>query len=110
VYHWELPEDTGPLRNALDALIHGKVEVVLFTSRVQYFHAAQVAQEMGIEAQFHRALQRAVVASIGPVASEAMRKAGVEVDFEPSHPRMGFLIKEVAERAAALFEKKSAGA
>jgi len=32
------------------------------------------------------------------------------VDFEPSHPRMGFLIKEVAERAAALFEKKSAGA
>ena len=108
VYHWELPEDTGPLRNALRALIRGEVEVVLFTSRVQYFHAAQVAQEMGIENEFHRALNQAVIASIGPVASEALRKAGVDVDFEPSHPRMGFLIKEAAERARELFEKKSA--
>ena len=110
VYHWELPEDTGPLRNALQALIHGEVEVVVFTSRVQYFHAAQIAQEMGIETEFHRALQRAVIASIGPVASEALRKAGVYVDFEPSHPRMGFLIKELAHKAAELVEKKSAGA
>lgn len=110
VYHWELPEDTGPLRNALQALISGEVDVLLFTSRVQYFHARQMAQEMGLEPQFHRALNHAVIASIGPVASEALRKAGVEVDFEPSHPRMGFLIKEVAERAAELFEKKSARA
>jgi len=110
VYHWELPEDTGPLQNALEALIQREVEVVLFTSRVQYFHAAQMAQQMGIEKQFHRALNQAVVASIGPVASEALRKAGVEVDFEPSHPRMGFLIQEVAERASELLEKKSARA
>src|SRR5215472_9937193 len=110
VYHWELPEDTGPLRNALQALIRGEVEVVLFTSRVQYFHAAQVAQEMGIKNEFHRALNQAVIASIGPVASEALRKAGVDVDFEPSHPRMGFLIQEVAERASELLEKKSARA
>ena len=110
VYHWELPEDTTPLKKGLQSLVHGEVEVVLFTSRVQYFHAAQVAQEMGIEEQFHRALNQAVVASIGPVASETLRKAGVYVDFEPSHPRMGFLIREVAERAAELFEKKSARA
>ena len=110
VYHWELPEDTGPLKQALEALIHGEVEVVLFTSRVQYFHAAQIAQEMGIENEFHRALERAVIASIGPVASEALRKAGVSVDFEPSHPRMGFLIKEVAERAAELLRQKPARA
>jgi uroporphyrinogen-III synthase len=110
VYHWELPEDTGPLKKALETLIQGEVEVVLFTSRVQYLHAVQMAQQMGIEKQFHRALNQAVVASIGPVASETLRQAGVEVDFEPSHPRMGFLIKEVAERAAELFEKKSARA
>jgi len=108
VYHWELPEDTGPIKNALRALIKREVDVVVFTSRVQYFHAAQVAQEMGIEKQFQRALNQAVIASIGPVASEALGKAGIDVDFEPSHPRMGFLIKEVAERAAELFRKKSA--
>lgn len=106
VYHWELPEDTGPLKHALEALIEGKVEVVLFTSRVQYFHAAEMAREMGIENQLHRALERAVIASIGPVTSEALRKAGVSVDFEPSHPRMGYLIKEVAERAAELLRQK----
>jgi uroporphyrinogen-III synthase len=110
VYRWELPEDTGPLRNALEALIRGEVEVVVFTSRVQYVHAAQIAEQMGIEDEFHRALKGAVIASIGPVASEALRNAGVEVDFEPSHPRMGILIREVAERAADLLEKKSARA
>jgi uroporphyrinogen-III synthase len=41
------------------------------------------------------------VASIGPVASEALRHEGVRVDFEPSHPKMGFLVKEAAEKSAA---------
>jgi uroporphyrinogen-III synthase len=49
-----------------------------------------------------------VVASIGPVASEALRHAGIQVDFEPSHPRMGFLVKEVAETAEELIRRKQA--
>lgn len=108
VYHWELPEDTGPLQRAVRSLVDKAVDVVLFTSRVQLFHAAQIAQEMGVEKEFHAALNRAVVASIGPVATGALRDAGVHVDFEPSHPRMGFLVKEVAEKAAELARKKSA--
>ena len=107
VYHWELPEDTGPLKNAVHALINGEVEVVLFTSRVQFFHASQMAREMGVEKKFMTALNSAIVASIGPVASEALRKSGVHVDFEPSHPRMGFLVKEIADKAADLIRQKS---
>jgi len=108
VYHWELPEDTAPLKDAVGRLIHGEVEVVLFTSRVQFFHAAQIAQDMGVEEKFKTALNGALVASIGPVASEALRGAGVHVDFEPSHPRMGFLVKEVGETAEGLIRRKRA--
>jgi hypothetical protein len=32
----------------------------------------------------------------------------VNVDFEPSHPKMGFLVKETAENSAALRRRKSA--
>ncbi|PYV76140.1 MAG: hypothetical protein DMG97_04925, partial [Acidobacteria bacterium] len=48
VYRWELPEDTGPLKNAIRQLTEGAVDVVLITSSVQYVHAAQVAAEMGL--------------------------------------------------------------
>lgn len=108
VYRWELPEDTAPLQAAVRALADGKIDVVLFTSSVQFVHAARIAEEIGLKDDFSRALNRAVVASIGPVASETLRKNGVAVDFEPSHPKMGFLVKEVAENSAALMKNKLA--
>ncbi len=101
VYRWELPEDTAPLKQAVRALINGEVDVVLFTSSVQYIHAVQIASEMGLKMEFAAALKRSVVASIGPIATETLRKHGVRVDFEPSHPKMGFLVKEVAERSGS---------
>lgn len=107
VYRWELPEDTGPLKNAIRALINREIDVVLFTSRIQYLHASQIAAEMSLQAEFAQALRRVAVASIGPVATEALQKHGVHVDFEPSHPKMGFLVKEAAEKSAELVQKKS---
>jgi uroporphyrinogen-III synthase len=101
VYRWELPEDRGPLQNAIHALVASEVDVVMFTSRVQFIHAARVAAEMSLGEEFKAALNRVMVASIGPVASEALRHEGVRVDFEPSHPKMGFLVKEAAEKSAA---------
>ena len=100
VYRWELPEDTGPLKDAIRAVCDGKVDVVMFTSSVQLAHAMKVAEELGLSAAFINGLNRTVVASIGPVASAALRKNGIEVDLEPSHPKMGFLVRETAERAS----------
>lgn len=107
VYRWELPEDIVPLKNAIRALINNEIDVVLFTSSVQYVHAAKVAGEMGVEEEFKSALSRSAVASIGPVASETLRKNSIRVDLEPSHPKMGFLVKETAERSAELIREKS---
>jgi len=107
VYRWELPEDTTQLKNAIRQLTENAFDVVMFTSSVQYVHAARVAAEMGLEEQFQIALNRAVVASIGPTTSHTLRENGVGVDLEPSHPKMGFLVKEAAERSADLLLEKS---
>jgi uroporphyrinogen-III synthase len=47
-----------------------------------------------------------VVASIGPTASERLRHYDIPVDFEPSHPKMGVLVKEAATLAPTLLQRK----
>jgi uroporphyrinogen-III synthase len=107
VYRWELPEDVGPLKDAIRSLIQNEVDLVMFTSSVQFMHAAQIAAEMDSAEPFIQALNRTVVASIGPIASETLRAHGVAVDLEPSHPKMGFLVKEAADKSAELVRCKA---
>jgi uroporphyrinogen-III synthase len=42
-----------------------------------------------------------MVGSIGPATTEALEEFGVRPQFEPSHPKMGFLVREAAERAGS---------
>ena len=106
VYQWALPEDTGPLREAAAMLARGEVDVALFTTSVQVAHLLQVAREMGLEQGVRRGLERSVVGSIGPVTSEELRENGIAPDFEPEHPKMGFLVNAAAQKASALLETK----
>ena len=43
VYQWKLPEDTGPLAEALEQLLAGKFQVALFTTSVQIEHFLEFA-------------------------------------------------------------------
>jgi uroporphyrinogen-III synthase len=106
IYEWSLPEDTAPLREAVKSITRGEIDVLLVTSAVQMRHLLQVAEEMGARDEVVRGLARVVVGSIGPVASAALRENEIHVDLEPSHPKMGFLVKEVAERSAELVDRK----
>jgi len=106
VYQWDLPEDTGPLREAARRLSQGECDVVLFTTSVQLSHLMQIAAEEGLEAEVRRALPRMVVASVGPSTSETLREYGIAPDFEPSHPKMGFLVNEAGSRAREILESK----
>ncbi|HEV2201299.1 MAG TPA: uroporphyrinogen-III synthase [Bryobacteraceae bacterium] len=110
VYQWELPQDTEPLREASRKLARAEFDVVMFTSSIQAKHLFRVAEELGIADGARRGMARAVVASIGPTTSEALREMNLPVDFEPSHPKMGFLINELAREAAALLRRKVTGA
>ena len=98
VYDWALPDDLRPMKEAIEALQQGSVDVVLFTAAVQAHHLMQVAEQMNARDGVVEALNRCRVASIGPVTSEALAEYGIAVHFEPSHPKMGFLVKEASER------------
>jgi len=106
VYQWTLPEDTGPLREAIQGIAEGAADVVLFTTAVQVIHLFQVAGEMKLEDAVQRGLGRAVVASIGPTTSEELQRHGIAADVEPTHPKMGFLVKEAAEASPSLLRRK----
>lgn len=106
VYKWAPPEDTEPLRAAIRDLALGKFDVVLFTSSVQVHHLFRLADEMGQHQKASNALHRAVVGSIGPVTSETLREYGVAPDLEPSHPKMGFLVRETSERSTEFLRHK----
>jgi uroporphyrinogen-III synthase len=106
VYKWAPPEDEGPLRQEIAELARGEFDVVLFTSSVQAHHLFRFADEMKMRDEVLQALRRTVVGSIGPVTSETLREFGIGADLEPSHPKMGFLVKETAEQSAQLLERK----
>lgn len=106
VYEWTLPEDLAPLRAAITALVHGEIDVAMFTSSAQVRHLLEVATGMGLLDQVLQALGKVVVASIGPVTSEELAHHGIQPDMEPTHPKMGFLVKETAERSAELLQAK----
>jgi len=106
VYRWTLPDDLTPLQNVLDAILGGRVDVLLVTNAVQIDHAWQVLAQSSRQDQFHRTLCNMMVGSIGPTATERLRSYGVPVDLEPSHPKMGILVKESAERAGRILQNK----
>lgn len=98
VYRWALPEDTGPLVDAIRTVAGGSADVLLFTSATQVDHVAQVARELGEWERFRNGVRHALVASIGPICSEALREHDLPVHLEPEHPRMGHLVRAAAER------------
>ena len=108
VYQWALPEDTGPLRNAARGIADGELDVALFTSATQAVHLMKIAEELQLAERVRAGLGRMVIASIGPTTSEELRQRGIPVDLEASHPKMGFLAREAAERAAELISAKRA--
>jgi uroporphyrinogen-III synthase len=106
VYQWELPEDTGPLREAAERIAAEEMDVALFTTSVQIDHLLRVAAEKGLEDYVRTAFSKMLVASVGPATTEALEDNGIHPDFEPSHPKMGYLVQETAERAESLLKAK----
>jgi uroporphyrinogen-III synthase len=106
IYRWALPEDTGPLKQVLGRIMAGRIDVILITNAAQIDHVMQLVEQEGAAAQFKLACKKMVVASIGPTASERLRHHGLPIDFEPSHPKMGILVKEVSEQIDSMREAK----
>ena len=106
VYQWALPQDLQPLRDCVLGILNRMVDVVLFMTAVQVIHLFRVAEQMGVQEDLREALRKTVVLSIGPTTSEELAHYGIEPDFVPSRPKMGFLVTEAAQHSDRLLEKK----
>jgi uroporphyrinogen-III synthase len=95
VYTYALPEDETPLREAARLLASGQFQVALFTTARQIEHLMAVAENAPATLA---ALRNLKIASIGPTTTEALEEFGLKPWMEPSHPRMGLLVREAAER------------
>jgi len=107
VYRWALPEDTTPLQKALEAIVERRARVVLFSNAVQVEHVLRVASENSLKQRLLDALRRCVVCSVGPTCSGALLTAGIAVDLEPEHGKMGLLVYEAARKAPYLLAQKT---
>jgi uroporphyrinogen-III synthase len=98
IYGWALPEDTAPLREAAAKLARREFDIVLLTTSTQLINLLKVAAESGLEQAVLEGLRAAKIGSIGPTTSETLEEYGLQADFEPSHPKMGLLVNEMAAR------------
>jgi uroporphyrinogen-III synthase len=88
-YRWALPADTRPLIHLMELLDRGEIDAVAITNAAQIYNLFALAERMGRTMALQKGLNRTVVASIGPVATEALRKYGVSVAVEASPPKLG---------------------
>jgi uroporphyrinogen-III synthase len=96
-YRWALPADTGPLADLIARLERGELHAVVLTNAAQVRNLFAVAERLGRAGPLRVALNRTLVASIGPVASAALQEAGVAVGLESRPPKMGALLASLEE-------------
>ena len=96
-YRWSLPKDTAPLEDLVARLERNEMHAVVFTNAEQFRNLSSVASRAGKGESLKKNLNRILVASIGPVASAALREAGVKVGLEASPPKMGALLSALDE-------------
>ena len=106
VYQWVLPDDLQPLRECVLGIANRSVDVALFLTAVQVIHLFQVAEQMGYVEELRRGFDSIAVLSIGPTTTEELRHYGIVPDFEPSHPKMGYLVNEAAQYAGRFLDEK----
>jgi len=94
-YRWSLPQDTAPLAELVERLARGEMDAVLFTNAEQVRNLFLISKKLNKDVQ--SPLNRTLVASIGPVASAALREAGVKVGVEASPPKLGSLLAAVED-------------
>ncbi len=96
-YRWALPQDIGPIQHFLDVLERREIDAAVFTSASQLRNLFAVAERRSGADQLRRDLNAVLIASIGPVCSDALVAAGVKVSLEASPPKLGPLVALLGE-------------
>ncbi len=106
VYKWALPENIGPLKDAIKSIGNAEEDIALFTSSQQIYHLFEIASKNGAKKKLMEGFKTIVIASIGPTTTETLQRFGLSADYEPDSPKMGSLIREIARIGSTLVNKK----
>ena len=107
VYRWALPLDVRPLEEAVRRLATRSCDIALFLSSVQLTHLLETASRLELEEAVRGCLlDQAVIASIGPVMTEALTREGFTPEFSPKHPKLAVCIRQLADAAPRLVAAK----
>ena len=101
---WRTSVRFSPLRNSRAR--HTRRSNRRIVVDIVHVSLRSLAAEKGLEDYVRTAFSKMLVASVGPATTEALEENGIHPDFEPSHPKMGLLVQETAERAEALLKTK----
>ena len=102
VYRWRLPEDCGPARGLVDAVVDGTVDAVTFTSAPALHNLFAIAGQAGVARDLGRAFNDhgVLAACIGPVCAEAARAEGIAAPVAPDVGRLGLMVRALSDRLA----------
>lgn len=82
-YRYANDAEDGQVVNLLQKLIGGEVDAICFTSSPQIRRLLSVAKKQQVEPALRDALTRVLVAAVGPVVAEELRKRELSVDLMP---------------------------
>ena len=104
VYRWALPDDIEPLRGAVTAIVRGS-STLRSSRRAQIVHLMQVADLMG-QSNARYGMRSGGWSS--PPLDPAPKSCEIRESQRISrpHPKMGFLVREAAERSPDLLRLK----
>ena len=94
-YRWSLPQDTQPLAELIARLERREMDAAMFTNAEQVRNLFVIAERLGKTGALRDALNTTLVASIGPVASAALRHEQVRIGVEARPPKLGALLSSL---------------
>lgn len=98
-YRYAPASDGTKVLDLIHAMFRREVDLLAITSSPQVERLFEVGRENNLENELREGLRKTLVASVGPVASEALERLGVRVDVCPNDRFvMKRLVQAISER------------
>jgi uroporphyrinogen-III synthase len=105
LYHYEQASDTQAVSELVRRITNGEIDAITFTNGPQARFLLKEAVSLGSGEELLKHFNKnTVVVSIGEVTSRALREMGIEPHVIPDDPKMGPMVKALAE----FFESRKA--
>lgn len=100
-YRYATDSESASVADAIKKMSAGEIDVIAITSSPQIQRLLDVAREKGLEEALAVGWKRTRVASIGPVATDALKAIGVDVAAQPESV---FHLKPLVAAIARLYD------